>query len=146
MAFGCARRATARDLGLGLGVVVAAEACEELGGGVVARPWAAGSAMRPTALGVGVAGVGRKGFWERLLGVDGASLVLAAGEVFLLRDWVGGAGAGGGGMAEAWALRRADLRPDIVKCAVSVGFDGSGKGESGTETGRWAAEMNVQSF
>lgn len=52
--FGSARRATARDLGLGV-VVAAAEACEELGSGVAA-PLAAGSAIRPTALGVGVAG------------------------------------------------------------------------------------------
>lgn len=81
--FGSARRATARDLGFG--VVAAVEACEELGPGVV-TPLAAGWAMRPTALGVGVAGGKVVDFWVRLFGVDGASTAPAVGEAFLLRD------------------------------------------------------------
>lgn len=81
--FGSARRATARDLGLS--VVVAVEACEKLGPGVV-MPLAAGWAIRPTALGVGVAGGRVVDFWVRLFGVDGASTASAVGEVFLLRD------------------------------------------------------------
>lgn len=81
--FGLARRATARDLGLG--VVFAVEGCEEPGPGVVTL-LAAGWAMRPTALGVGVEGGWLVGFWVRLFGVDGASTASVVGEVFLLRD------------------------------------------------------------
>lgn len=80
--FGSARRATARDLGLG--VVIEAEVCEELGAGVM-TPLAAGSAIRPIALGVGVAGGCGMDFCVRLFGVDGVSTVSAVGEVFLLR-------------------------------------------------------------
>lgn len=123
--FGSARRATARDLGLG---VVATAAVEEELVGV-----AAGSAMRPTALGVGVAGGGMLDFLMRLLGVDGASpspsstaaAPVAPAEVFLLRDfWTDG---GGGAMvllagdASTWALRRADRRFDIVNGATIIG-------------------------
>lgn len=115
---GSARRATARGLGLG---VVAEE-------GV-----ATGSATRPTALGVGVAGGGMVDFEVRLLGVDGASATsstAAAGEAFLLRDFGAGAGDGDGdgggaiglmaGAASAWALRRADRRLDIVKGTMNA--------------------------
>lgn len=129
VAWGSARRATARGLGLG---------------GVAA----AGSAMRPTALGVGVAGGGMGEFLERFLGVDGDSVsapswTWTAGtwSAFLLREFAGGGGgaaAGGGAMAlllllllldgaaSAWALRRADRRLDILKVAMSSG-DGRSK-------------------
>lgn len=125
VALGLARRATARDLGLG--VVTNGEAWAA--GGVSAP---AGSAMSPTALGVGVAGGGMVAFWARRLGVDGAAVesspLTAAGcggEAFLLREIDLGAGEGGGGIEEdlfcgfapAWALRRADLRPVIVRVA-----------------------------
>lgn len=82
-------------------------------------PLAAGSAIKPTALGVGVDGGCEMNFWARFFGVDGVSMVLAVGEVFLLRD---GAGANGGGKAVAWALRRADRRLDMVEFAINVGF------------------------
>lgn len=87
--FGSARRATARDFGLGVVAVAVVEACEEeLGPGVV-TPLAAGWAIKPTALGVGVAGGGGGrvvDFWVRLFGVDGASMASAVCGVFLLRD------------------------------------------------------------
>lgn len=73
-------------------------------------------------------------FWVRLFGVDGAATVSAVGEVFLFfRDW---AGATGGGMAEAWALRRADLLLDMVKCAMDAGSEGCRRDEMWVGMGR----------
>lgn len=105
--------------------------------------------MRPTALGVGVAGGGMAAvaadFRPRRLGVDGAAAVDAAspsraaaavvGEVaFLLRDVLAEAEAGGGGGgigdadadadASTCALIRADLRLAMTNCAVRGGRDG----------------------
>lgn len=118
--FGSARRATARDFGLGVVAITVAEACEEeLGPGVV-TPLAAGWAIRPTALGVGVDGGRVVDFWVRLFGVDGASMASAICEVFLLRDWAGATA--GGGMAGACALRRADLRLVMMQYAIRAGF------------------------
>lgn len=109
---GSARRATARDFGLDF----------EVG---VARPLT-DSVMRPTALGVGVAGGGAVDFWTRRFGVDGAapsSSAAAIGDTFLFRDLT----AGGGGIASvsfallsAWAPKRADLRPVMLKFEVST--------------------------
>lgn len=135
--FGSARRATARDLGFG--VVIAADADAETceAAGVLT---AAGSAMRPIALGVGVAGGGvvvLVAFRPRRFGVDGAAVngstsftAGAAGseagagagdEAFLFRDLVAGAGGGGMGDASAWALKRADLLLAMVRYVVRSG-------------------------
>lgn len=107
MAFGSASLFTARLLGFG----------------VVAVPLTTGSAMRPTALGVGVAGGGGAVLLSsRFRGVVGAGLTSSAGadcEAFLFRDLV----VGGGGISAAstfvtlpspLALKRVDLRAAIL--------------------------------
>lgn len=144
VALGSARRATARTLGLG---VVAAFLLGEdvVDNGVVCEANGmctplAGSAMRCTALGVGVTGggIGVSVFGALRFGVEGAGIWVppaasGGGEAFLLRDLDVGA-AGGGifavaegdsastGVASARALRRTDLRQAIGNATGKEGF------------------------
>lgn len=49
-------------------------------------------------------------------------------------------------MAEAWALRRADLRLDMVKYAINAGFEVGSRGAIFAETGRHKEMADVQSL
>jgi len=92
-------------------------------------PRRVGSAMRPTALGVGVAGGGVAGggtvsfLARRLGGVEGASACDNTSTVtFLFRDGVGGGGIASAGSPEIFfsgpPLSRADLLVAIARTAI----------------------------
>lgn len=49
-------------------------------------------------------------------------------------------------MAEAWALRRADLRPDMVKYAIGAGFGVDSRNVNFAEIGRQREVADVQSL
>lgn len=120
--FGSARRATARDFGFGV-VNGDPDTAFREAFGVLA---AAGSVMRPTALGVGVAGGGTAVVLRsRRLGVEGVEgngsppFTVDAGsdgDNFLLVERTA-VGAGGAiDDSSAWALRRADLLLAMLQC------------------------------
>lgn len=101
-----------------------------LGKGVVVEVvLLAGSPKSFALLGVGVAGgAGVFAVVRRLLGVDGASIsavsVVGSGAAFLFLDLTIGAGGGGitadNSLLSAVALKRADLRVDIVTLDTCV--------------------------